>query len=154
MTLPRDYEWAKLTELFCWWVWQEVWTLCRIFKRVQSHKKYPTEIKGSNIINQNRQVNSSLKTSSFGSYCTEQCISFCESPVQQIPETKPIINHIDERNYFLLGHLNSTAQAPFPVSYSSFWNLNGEDPLTYGNWDELRPMVDQAITPSQASDCT
>ncbi|XVF81694.1 hypothetical protein PTKIN_Ptkin15bG0175900 [Pterospermum kingtungense] len=138
----------------------EVWTLCRIFKRTPSNKKYAEAAAAWKLeatIKQNgadSKTCSSLEDESENS--TEQhCMSFWDS-VQQQNHSKPNIfmDQVDARNYFLLGgspwsSTNCVAQqVPFTAtnSYPSFWNHpNGVnvDVFDNGNWDELGPVVDQ-----------
>ncbi|KAH7578447.1 hypothetical protein ACOSQ2_000292 [Xanthoceras sorbifolium] len=126
----------------------EVWTLCRIFKRIPSYKKYTPNWK------QNSSRDSSSKTCSLESEtCTEQYMGFGDSVLQQNVERKPLINRVDyERNShaFMSHHyFNSIAQSSFTAtSDSSFSNPNGDDFFMNGNWDELRSVVDLAIDPS------
>ncbi|XP_022769577.1 transcription factor JUNGBRUNNEN 1-like [Durio zibethinus] len=140
----------------------EVWTLCRIFKRTPSNKKYAAAAAVANAwkldarINQNgadSKTCSSLEDDSENS--NEQCMTFCDS-VQQNDSTPNIfMDQVDARNYFLLGGTpwSSTnyiaQQAPFSATnYPSFWNPNGNlDVFTDGNWDELRPLVELALEP-------
>jgi len=117
---------------------QEVWTLCRIFKRIPSYKKYAPNWKET--ASKLNPTDSSSKTCSLES----DNISFEDSVIQQ-NESKPFIQQVDQRN-----QLNSAAQAPiFPSSYSSFWSPSTDDFFTNGNWDELRSVVQVAVDPSQ-----
>ncbi|KAJ0052994.1 hypothetical protein Pint_01381 [Pistacia integerrima] len=126
----------------------EVWTLCRIFKRVPSYKKYTPPFK------QNVPTNSSSKTCSLESdISSEKYMYFGDSGLQLQKERKPpptFINHVDERNHLFTNQFNSAAQSPNSTvaSYSSFWNPRGDDFFTYGNWDELRSVVELATDPS------
>ncbi|XP_062153034.1 transcription factor JUNGBRUNNEN 1-like [Alnus glutinosa] len=116
----------------------EVWTLCRIFKRVPSYRKYAPNWKET--ASKLNPSDSSSKTCSLES---ENYISFEDSVIQQ-NESKPFIQQVDQRNL-----LNSAAQAPFPSSYSSLWSPSADDLFTNGNWDELRSVVQVAVDPSQ-----
>ena len=123
---------------------QEVWTLCRIIKRVPSYKKYvPAAAKQSPINDSNS------KTSSFESEISaEQNATFGDSFVQR-NERKPVIidqaNH--ERNHFLTGgQYDSITDAPFTAAFQNFWNPDvGDDFFAYGNWDELRTVVEPGV---------
>jgi len=121
---------------------QEVWTLCRIFKRVPSYRKYAPNWKET--ASKLNPSDSSSKTCSLES---ENYISFEDSVIQQ-NESKPFIQQVDQRNL-----LNSAAQAPFPSSYSSLWSPSADDLFTNGNWDELRSVVQVAVDPSQVYEC-
>ncbi|KAG6722866.1 hypothetical protein I3842_03G181900 [Carya illinoinensis] len=129
----------------------EVWTLCRIFKRVASYKKYPANWKLETACKQN-QTDSCSKTCSLESDNRELYISFEDSVLQQSDERKPFIQQFDERNHhFVAGqYLNSANQCPFPSSYSSFRYPSADDYFfSNGSWDELGPVVQLANDPSQ-----
>ncbi|TXG54530.1 hypothetical protein EZV62_019786 [Acer yangbiense] len=129
----------------------EVWTLCRIFKRIPSYKKYTPNWK------QNSNRDSSSKTCSLESeITTEQYMGFGDSLLQQnrnvnvnVVERKPLINYVDERNSHVF--MNHQAQSPFTAKpYSSYSNPNniGDDFFINGSWDELRSVVELAVDPS------
>lgn len=123
---------------------QEVWTLCRILKRIPSYKKYTPNLKNS-VIKPNYPTNSSSST-------TCSYLTFTDSSVinQQI-ERKPVIGQVDERNHLLCpSQLNNAAQAPTTLSHSSFWNQNVDEYAFANdeNWDDLRSVVQFATDPS------
>lgn len=133
---------------------QEVWTLCRILKRVPSHKKYVPAAAAK----QHPIIDSNSKTCSFESEISaEQNVSFGDSFAQR-NERKPVIidnqvNH--ERNHFFTGgQYDSITEAPFTAAFQNFWNPDvGDDFFDNGNWDELRTVVELgAIDPAQAYD--
>ncbi|GAV59988.1 NAM domain-containing protein, partial [Cephalotus follicularis] len=130
----------------------EVWTLCRIFKRISPYKKYTSDWKEA-ATKQNLATDSSSKTCSLESDNSDQLVG--DSINQHANQRKPVTNQVDDdqRNHFFWGQWNSIAQAPFMASYSSFWNPNGDDIFTNGNWDELRSVVELAIDPSHAYNC-
>ncbi|XP_057441364.1 transcription factor JUNGBRUNNEN 1-like isoform X2 [Lotus japonicus] len=122
----------------------EVWTLCRILKRIPSYKKYTPNLKNS-VIKPNYPTNSSSST-------TCSYLTFTDSSVinQQI-ERKPVIGQVDERNHLLCpSQLNNAAQAPTTLSHSSFWNQNVDEYAFANdeNWDDLRSVVQFATNPS------
>lgn len=128
---------------------QEVWTLCRIFKRVASYKKYPTTWKLETASKQN-QTDSCSKPCSLESDNRPLYISFEDSVLQQSDESKPFIQQFDERNLqFFAGQCwNSATQIPFPSSCSSFRYPTADDYFfSNGNWDELGPVVQLANDP-------
>lgn len=129
----------------------EVWTLCRIFKRIPPYKKYAPNWKETST--KQNLTDSSPKTCSLDSDNNEPYISFEDSVFQQHNECKPYIQQVDERNHYFVGHLNTLNQVPFTPSYSNFWNPSGDDFFTKGNWDELRPVVQLASDPSQVYNC-
>ncbi|KAM1512818.1 hypothetical protein ACFX1Z_024338 [Malus domestica] len=133
----------------------EVWTLCRIFKRIPSYKKYTPDCKESTT--KQNPTDSSSKTCSFesGSYCSELHFGLEDSVIQRIERPKPV--HVDEANQWLVavGELDPISYpTPFATTYSSLTNLSDGDFFTNGNWDELRPVVQLAVDPSsQVYDC-
>nr|ACU19778.1 unknown [Glycine max] len=134
----------------------EVWTLCRIFKRVPTYKKYTPNLKDSAapITEPNHPTNSSSsKTCSLESDNCKPYLTFTNSSSPQLilqNERKPVINgHVDvERNHLLLGQLGNVAQAP------SFWNHHQNNNVEFANenWDDLTSVVQFAIDPSRVSD--
>ncbi|KAM0959205.1 hypothetical protein ACFX2I_024353 [Malus domestica] len=133
----------------------EVWTLCRIFKRIPSYKKYTPDCIESTT--KQNPTDSSSKTCSFesGSYCSELHFGLEDSVIQRIERPKPV--QVDEANQWLVavGELDSISYpTPFATTYSSLTNLSDGDFFTNGNWDELRPVVQLAVDPSsQVYDC-
>ncbi|CAN6707785.1 unnamed protein product [Malus baccata var. baccata] len=133
----------------------EVWTLCRIFKRIPSYKKYTPDCQESTT--KQNPTDSSSKTCSFesGSYCSELHFGLEDSVIQRIERPKPV--QVDEANQWLVaaGELDSISYpTPFATTYSSLTNLSDGDFFTNGNWDELRPVVQLAVDPSsQVYDC-
>lgn len=128
---------------------QEVWTLCRIFKRIPTYKKYTPTTK-PNPIN-----SSSSKTCSIESEHNKPYLTFTDSTIVQQNERKPFIEY--ERNHLFLNHQlgnNNTVadQSPTTLSHSSsFWNQNVDDDEAFGNyenWDDLRSVVQFAFDPS------
>ncbi|XP_068302953.1 transcription factor JUNGBRUNNEN 1-like [Pyrus communis] len=133
----------------------EVWTLCRIFKRIPSYKKYTPDCKESTT--KQNPTDSSSKTCSLesGSYCSEIHFGLKDSVIQRTERAKPV--HVDEANQWLVavGELDSISYpTPFSTTYSTLTNLSDGDFFTNGNWDELRPVVQLAVDPSsQVYDC-
>ncbi|KAI3437129.1 NAC domain-containing protein [Psidium guajava] len=137
----------------------EVWTLCRIFKRIPPHRKYSPNSKDQDTTLKQNPTDSSSKTSSFESESAEQYVSYGDSAVDAAAhdETKRLImDQFDDCNYLLLAQLNSKSPVPpyAASAYSGLWNLNGEDLLMHGNsCDELRSVVERAaVNPCQAFD--
>ncbi|XP_068337055.1 transcription factor JUNGBRUNNEN 1-like [Pyrus communis] len=135
----------------------EVWTLCRIFKRIPSYKKYTPDFKESTT--RQNPTDSSSKTCSFesGIYCSELHVGLEDSVFQRIERSKPIHvdEQVDETNHWLGGELDPIYDPThFATTYSSFRNPSDGDFFTNGNWDELRPVVQLAVDPSsQVYDC-
>ncbi|KAK7316687.1 hypothetical protein RJT34_00333 [Clitoria ternatea] len=128
----------------------EVWTLCRIFKRTPSYKKYtpnPKESPTQVMMTKQNPVNSN--TSTLESDNINNSYLFCRDPamMQQI-ERKPVIGSLP-------GHL----QAPPTLSnYPTLWNHQNVDQdyaFANENWDELRSVVQFGVDPSSLfADCT
>lgn len=150
-----------------------MWTLCRIFKRIPSHKKYTPDPKQNPVSRPAKHDNptdSCSKTSSgFESEHSHEkyYVSFGDSAVYPVREPWiPGSNSAsaeDRNSWFLAGHhFNPIAHhhpTPFPGPYRShpgFLDLNGDDQLTYGNsWDELTSVVEVAMHHhSHVFDCT
>lgn len=132
---------------------QEVWTLCRIFKRTPSYKKYTPNWKEASATKRNHNDSSSKTCSSSleSENSSEQYMGFGDSFHPQQNESKPfIINHVEDRNHLFMSQFNPLVQSPYSASYSSFWNSNGDDFFTNGNWDELRSVVELAADPPQS----
>ncbi|XP_027368132.1 transcription factor JUNGBRUNNEN 1 [Abrus precatorius] len=126
----------------------EVWTLCRIFKRVPSYKKYTPNLKDSTPLTRPNPTNSSSsKTCSLESDNSKPYLTFTDSTLIHQSETRPVF---EEKNHFFLGQLgNVVAQAPTSLSHSSFWNQNMDDAFENENWDDLRSVVQFAVDPSK-----
>ncbi|GAV64117.1 NAM domain-containing protein [Cephalotus follicularis] len=114
----------------------EVWTICRIFKRNTSHRKYTPDWRE---LAAKRQPNdTSSKTCSMESNNREAYIDF--GAALHRDDKKPTINPIN------VEQLSSITQPdPSMASSSSFSNLDGNELFTYANWDELRSVVESAF---------
>lgn len=125
---------------------QEIWTLCKIFKRnVSQRKHYTTELRqlGSKRLSTDNMTG----TKSVEYYNTNQeaYISFDTNN-----DHKPVINNnnnnntniIDQRHEPHVGQLSS-AVAQKPAAPSSNWWTSPEanDFFTFQNWDELGSIV-------------
>ncbi|CAJ2634153.1 unnamed protein product [Trifolium pratense] len=136
----------------------EVWTLCRIFKRIPSYKKYTPNLKKDSEETLAFTTNSSSsKTCSLESDNTKPYLTFTNSPL--VDETKTFTNgHVDQRinPSFLSHHLgNVSHQAPTTLSQSSFWNDQNvvDEAFANENWDDLRSVVQFTFDPSKVYDC-
>lgn len=144
-------------------LWQEVWTVCRIFKRVPTHRKYSTDSKqnmSTGPARYNNTTNSCSTTSGSleSEHSCEHYKNFGDSVVPPKRETVMLgmdSTPVDDRSsLFLTGHFDSSGiahhQPPSPSSGIC------DDWLTYGNnWDELRYVVEQVIHhKSHDFDCT
>lgn len=122
--------------------WQEIWTICRIFKRTASYRKYIPDWSDSSI-KQNHPTDTSSKTCSFESDDTEKYLSFGTSTFQHI-EKKPVVSHSEGNNQLFAGQSNCISQAPLAALYSSFTN----EFFREENWDELGAIVECAVDPA------
>ncbi|KAI4333331.1 hypothetical protein L6164_018159 [Bauhinia variegata] len=133
----------------------EIWTLCRIFKRNVSHRKYEQEWR--QITGAKRHgIDKSTRTSSVDSESDTQeayinfSFPYHHNVHQHYNEQKPDINYtsVDQRNQFHVGQLISSPlgqpQLPSPNA-SSFWINNpvGDDFFKFdqNSWDELASVV-------------
>ncbi|XVE78529.1 hypothetical protein DITRI_Ditri13aG0152400 [Diplodiscus trichospermus] len=140
---------------------QEVWTLCRIFKRIPPNKKFAVAStwKLDAAIKENAEDSKtcSLKDDS-GNSTEQQCVSFSDSVQQNHIKPNIFMDQVDSRNHFVLGvnpwsttNGSIAQQASFAANNQpSFWDHpNGVDIDVFrnGNWDELRPVVQLALEP-------
>ncbi|GFZ12638.1 NAC domain containing protein 42 [Actinidia rufa] len=124
----------------------EVWTLCRIMKRNSSSKNFIPDWRELSA-KRNNPVDASSKTSSVESGIGhENYISFRVPEVRHNTERKQFVSHVGgERNQKIDGPLSSICQAPSPVS--SIFSPGMDELVKYGDWDELRPVVEFAFDP-------
>lgn len=123
---------------------QEVWTLCRIFKRIPSCKKYTPNLKNPAAVTKPNEIDFSSSNSSLDSDVN------CKPYLTFMPQIER--KQVDDRKHLIL---NQIAQVPSSVSYPSFWNQNVvEDVFASENWDDLRSVVQFDINPSTVNDCT
>ncbi|XP_010542556.1 PREDICTED: transcription factor JUNGBRUNNEN 1-like [Tarenaya hassleriana] len=145
----------------------EVWTLCRIFKRHVSCKKYTPDWRESASAKHFRPHNKKPHTSS-DSLRQETYINFGDiddTNLPILPYTDGKKNILDENKTYeyrnMFHHSNQLSSmpphdmqigpTPLPVGpVHEFWNVleDNDHVLSYGNWDELRSMVEFAIGPS------
>ena len=87
-------------------------------------------------------VDASSKTCSVESDSTESYTDFRSSVpvIQQNHGKKHCANNIGETNQMM-------SQAPFVASYSGFCSPDTNELIKYGDWDELRSVVEFAFDP-------
>lgn len=121
----------------------EVWTLCRIFKRIASSRKYIATTECKETTFKQSSINSCSKSSSFESEYGDQCLSFgSDHSAVQPSDQKPATRHVEQAQLSWVNHCHSIPQAPVATPCLSLWNLNGDDIFANGiNWDELRSIV-------------
>lgn len=142
---------------------QEVWTLCRILKRNASCKKYNIPDWRELVSSKTNPVvdDESCKTcgstvemmngSTHENYVSSEAPS---STTNQQNEKKQFVNHVaGETNQLLIststvGQLSSIIVSQTPSSSSSpFGPRPVKEFTTYGDWDELTPVVEFAFNP-------
>lgn len=115
---------------------QEVWTLCRIFKRNSSYKKYASNCRETND-SRSKTWSADLENGGKRKSDTVSAV--------KVNETKR------DEDQFFAGQLTNGAQLPFDAaSYFSFADrtVNGYCAAADGSWDELRPVVEFALDSS------
>lgn len=128
----------------------EIWTLCRIFKRNVSHRKYTPEWREFSANKRSHPIDTSSKTCSVEVNNQEGYINF-GAPFIFHNEKKPaVVNHIDdERNQLHVGQLSTNiVQPPSPSSFPISPGPDGNEFFTHANWDDLRSVVEFALDPS------
>ncbi|KAK7387012.1 hypothetical protein VNO78_27462 [Psophocarpus tetragonolobus] len=138
----------------------EVWTLCRIFKRTPSFKKYTPNLKDSAPQTKPNPVNSNTSTLDSSENCKSYLI--CRDTMVQQIERKPLIGpNIDEKTHLFLSQFGPLPHLQAPSTpYPNFWNHNTNNnnvedyAFANENWDDLRSVVQFAIDPTSVFDCT
>ncbi|XP_013626851.1 PREDICTED: transcription factor JUNGBRUNNEN 1-like [Brassica oleracea var. oleracea] len=117
----------------------EVWTLCRIFKRVTHHRN-PT------IIQQNRKpvitlTDSCSKTSSLDSdHTSHRVVDSLPHKLHEPQTQNPYWNQLTTLGF------NQPTFTCHDNNFLSFLNINGEDFIgDSASWDELRSVIDGNI---------
>ncbi|KAJ6774808.1 PROTEIN CUP-SHAPED COTYLEDON 2-RELATED [Salix purpurea] len=126
----------------------EVWTLCRIFKRNVSYKKYTPDLKQLSTKRQQPPIDTSSKKfyQVESSYTQESYVNF-GAPLIQHYDNKPLVNLVKERKPLHVGHSSYVAQPPSMASSLNISNPYGNEILTQGEWDELSSVVECALDP-------
>ena len=125
---------------------QEVWTICRIFKRNVSHRKYTPDWREIAATRPSTGTPNS-QTCSVESNSHENYINF-GSPIVQNYDEKPTVNHINGRKQWHAEQWSSIAQPSQMASSSSFSNCpENNDFFTHANWDELKSVAEFALDP-------
>ncbi|KAG8653140.1 hypothetical protein MANES_06G172900v8 [Manihot esculenta] len=127
----------------------EVWTLCRIFKRNVSHRKYTPDWREISNKRQPAAIDKSSKTCSVDSNSRETYLSF-GAPHVECSDKKPVFNHVNEWKQFHADQLSSITTQP-SSSMASPTNISSpyrNEVLGYSDWDELRSVVEFAFGPS------
>ncbi|PKU77843.1 transcription factor JUNGBRUNNEN 1 isoform X1 [Dendrobium catenatum] len=123
----------------------ESWTICRIFKRNISFKKYTQQMKWKEAggIGMQNSADSSSKTSSLDSETGEEH-TYLHGGCNQ-----SYVNRYMEENWQLCaaGQWNSEVQTNSISLQSNLVNLNQNEIFREGNWDEIGRMVDYMTEP-------
>ncbi|XP_058071985.1 transcription factor JUNGBRUNNEN 1-like [Magnolia sinica] len=123
----------------------EVWTICRIFQRTVSYRKYtPSDWIGPSI--KQHPTDSSSKTCSFESDDGDKYKYFNASAIQRF-EKKPVIDHIETKDQIFSGQLSSMAQSTVTTFYPGFPSSNTNEFFKEASWDELGAIVGYPIHP-------
>ncbi|KAK9275655.1 hypothetical protein L1049_022922 [Liquidambar formosana] len=127
----------------------EVWTVCRIFKRDPSHKKYTPNWREILAKRDSTASSSSISCSMESDNREGGYISFAAPVVCQKEKKPPIVGHMGERtNQFAVENSSPViTQPPLMATSSSVLNGDVNEFLTYENWDELRSVVEFAGDP-------
>ncbi|KAF2312667.1 hypothetical protein GH714_039461 [Hevea brasiliensis] len=80
----------------------------------------------------------------------ENYLSF-GAPHIQYSDKKPVINHVNERKQLHADQLSSITQPPSMASSSNISSPYENEVFAYGDWDELRSVVEFAFGPSLLS---
>lgn len=134
----------------------ESWTICRIFKRNVSFKKYAQQIKWKEDgeIGMQNSTDSSSKTSSLESEGGEEH-RYLHGGCSFKQDDQSYVNRYVEDNgqLYAAGQWNSEVQTNSICSQSNFVNLNQNEIFREGNWDEIGRMVDYMMEPVSTYDC-
>ncbi|KAK8647757.1 hypothetical protein V6N13_121484 [Hibiscus sabdariffa] len=123
----------------------EVWTICRIFKRNASQRKYTPDWREI-AAKRSSTATASAQICGMGSNIHENYIAF-GSPVVRNCDEKPVFGAINGRNQWHAEQL-SLAQASSMALPSSYPNCpENNDFFTHANWDELKSVVEFAFDP-------
>lgn len=127
---------------------QEVWTICRIFKRNQSYRKYTPE-RGELSTKRNSTTNGRTKTwNGELAKCREvyNNISFgASSGVEDDDDEKKAVNVVGRNWAWQVG-----ISEPESCS-STVLSEEAREFFTNGNWDEIASVMDYAFDPYPSS---
>ncbi|KAJ7948922.1 Transcription factor JUNGBRUNNEN 1 [Quillaja saponaria] len=138
----------------------EIWTLCRIFKRNVSHKKYTPDWR--ELSSKHHSVDKSIKAVSMGSNYNQEAayINFGANYIntyncnEQRPAITNAISDHDQRNQFHVGdQLSSSMAQPQSTESSSSYRVKDDQDIDEffmfnENWDELRSVFQFSLDPS------
>ncbi|KAG6767134.1 hypothetical protein POTOM_028313 [Populus tomentosa] len=127
----------------------EVWTLCRIFKRNVSYRKYTPDWRQLSTKCQQPPIDTSSKICSpvESNYKQESYVSFGAPLIQHYDNKPPAASHAIERKPLHLDQLSHITQPPSMASSSNMSSPYIHEIFTHGDWDELRSVVECAFDP-------
>ncbi|XP_020595540.1 transcription factor JUNGBRUNNEN 1-like [Phalaenopsis equestris] len=130
----------------------ESWTICRIFKRNVSFKRYAQQMKGKEGeggVGMQNSADSSSKTSSTESEAGEEH-RYLHGGCSFKQGDESYANRYVEENgdqLYSAGQWNYEAQTNSFSLTSNFVNLNQNEIFREGNWEEIGRMVDYMLEP-------
>ncbi|KAH7661062.1 NAC domain-containing protein [Dioscorea alata] len=129
----------------------EIWTICRIFKRNTTYKRYhPQDWSKESPRKRILASDASSKTNSFESDTGEdqfKCFGISYVDHQGHDNKIQTTNYFDQRNHFYTTQWNQVAtQAPLTTLHSS--TLNPNELIKETNWDELGRMTEFMTDPA------
>ncbi|KAL3502517.1 hypothetical protein ACH5RR_036966 [Cinchona calisaya] len=122
----------------------EDWTLCRIFKRNASSKRYKPDLKLRESFGDASSESCSLQSENSHQYAKFENLIFQQNT--NVAEGMNV-NHI---NHLYAPHeqILLVADSSYSSSSSNFWNLSGDEFFREGRWDELSSVVDSRSDPT------
>ena len=125
-----------------------MWTLCRIFKRNVSYRKYTPDLKQLSTKRQQTPIDTGSKKfcQVESSYTQESYVSF-GAPLIQHYDNKPPAILVKERKPLHVDQSSYIAQPPSMASSLNISNPYGNEILTQGEWDALSSVVEYALDP-------
>ncbi|KAL7186893.1 hypothetical protein ACSBR2_028578 [Camellia fascicularis] len=125
----------------------EVWTLCRILKRNVSYRKCIPDWR--ELSAKRNPVDASSKTCSIDESDSHEGFNIdFRAPVIRQNEKKLFASHLGETNQRMVGQLSSIShQTPSTGTYSNFYSHDVNEFIKFGDWDELRSVVEFSVDP-------
>ncbi|KAK1277513.1 Transcription factor JUNGBRUNNEN 1 [Acorus gramineus] len=124
----------------------EIWTICRIFKRNATYRKFNYQEWRVSTANKNTPTESSSKTCSFESDNGDEYRSVGASTTQYGGENALM------KNQCCVDQWGTVVQSPLLTAINpNFLNLNGGEFFGEGNWDELGRMMEFTVDPASLS---
>lgn len=141
-----------------------MWTICRIFKRTVSYKKYVPDISDSSLFTKIKRnpIPDSTSCITYSSDQSdarhEQCSQFQAVSKNNYAGENPGAHHHMEvqQNHSLPGQFSTPSQANSLITsyHTTLPNSNTGSFHRNENWDELGAVVEFALDPSTLYDCS